>query len=138
MSNDNRPAEGDAPPSAPLLRDQERARHAYAVVGSVVEEYREDYKIAVHALSAEILQSGLAAAMSGLERREKIGPILLGHLASAQLPGIVETTAGRALPDQIRALDTDRYILATRETLQVAVWLKRAVQAKFKKVSSDA
>ena len=138
MSNDNRPGAVDAPRSAPLLRDQERALHAYAAVVSVGEKDREEYKIAVHALSAEILQSSLAAAMSGLERRERIGEILLGHLAGAQLPGIVQTTTGRALPDQIRALDTDRYILATQETLQIALWLKRAVQAKFEKSSANA
>jgi len=31
----------------------------------------------------------------------------------------------------VRELDADGYMIATREMLQVATWLKRAVQATF-------
>lgn len=124
-----------------LTRDQERARRAYEAIGGVPEGEREDYKIAVHALGAEILESGLAAAMSGLERRKEKGDLLRGHLAAAGIPKLIqagtnepilsEPVSATNLPDKIRALDTDAYILATRETLQIVLWLKRAVQAKF-------
>ncbi len=114
-------------------RDQQRAQRAYAAVRDVPPGDREDFKIAVHALGAEILQSGLAAAMAGLERRTKENQPphrLFGFLGQAQIPGI-----GKAQPGQVanivRGLPLDAYILATRETLQAVLWLKRAVQAKF-------
>lgn len=124
-----------------LTRDQERAELAYAAVGRVPEQDRKDYKIAVHALGAEILQSGLAAAMAGLERRESRGDRLRTDLANARIPRLVqpghrnqilgEPLTKDNLPAKVRALPLDDYILATRETLQIILWLKRAVQATF-------
>jgi hypothetical protein len=35
------------------------------------------------------------------------------------------------LPDRVRRLDVDGYMIATREILQLAAWLRRAVQATF-------
>jgi CRISPR-associated protein Cmr5 len=127
-------------------RDQQRALHAYEVVGAITDKAQQkDYKIAVHALCADILRSGLAAAMAGLERRESKAELLRGHLVSANIPGLVqprrqdipilkERLPPKNLPAKIRALPLDDYILATRETLQVVLWLKRAVQAKFEGV----
>lgn len=127
--------------TAPLLRDQERALKAYETVKPVRGSELEDFKNAVHALGAEILQSGLAAAMSGLERRPDKGMQLRKHLAKAGIPGLHQPSApdSRAilrappdetnLPSKVRALPLDDYILATREVLQAVLWLKRAVQA---------
>lgn len=56
--------------------------------------------------------------------------VLLGHLASAGIPGLENATA-QNLAERVRGLDTDSYMMATRELLQVATWLKRAVQATF-------
>lgn len=128
-----------------LTRDQSRAFKAYEAVSSVQENDRKDYKIAVHALGAEILQDGLAAAMAGLERREGRANLLRTHLAEAAkaglIPGLQKANSSDEdlrspvtkdnLPGKVRALDLDGYILATRETLQYVLWLKRAVQAKF-------
>ena len=52
-----------------MLRDQTRARHAYASVGTVPPEHREDYKIAVNAFGAHVIRSGLCAAIAWLQRR---------------------------------------------------------------------
>ena len=124
-----------------ITRDQQRAQFAYRAVGSITDEAEQkDYKIAVHTLGAEILKSGLAAAMAGLERRERRGDRLRNDLANARIPGLVqqgrqgvlqEPLTGANLPAKVRALPLDDYIFATRETLQVVLWLKRAVQAKF-------
>jgi len=126
-----------------LTRDQQRALRAYEAVANVPEKDRKDYKIAVQALGAEILRSGLAAAMAGLERRKGKADRLREDLANAGIPRLVQL--GREdipilrgaltrdnLPAKVRALPLDDYILVTRETLQVVLWLKRAVQATFK------
>lgn len=121
---------------APLLRDQERALKAYTAVAEIQKKGKDiqtDYKISVHALGAEILQSGLAAAMAGLERRKEEGDLLRGQLAAAGIPGLTQSTCA-SLPGDVRALELDPYIIATRETLQVVLWLKRAVQAKLEGV----
>jgi CRISPR-associated protein Cmr5 len=114
----------------PLLRDQQRALHAYHAVESVPSESRENYKIAVNDLGANILRSGLCAAIAAVQRCRDGGNILLGHLASAGVPGLEGATA-QDLAQRVRELDAESYMIATREFLKVASWLKRAVQATF-------
>lgn len=113
-----------------LLRDQRRALHAYESVSKVAKDQQKDYKIAVNDLGANILRSGLCAALAAVQRLGDRGNILLAHLASAGVPGL-EGVEAKDLPKRVRELDADSYIIATREMLAVAVWLKRAVQATF-------
>lgn len=121
-------------PSKPLLRDQQRALHAYDAVAEVQQELREGYEIAVKDLCANILRSGLCAALAAVQRLNsgdtRRGDILLGHLASAGVPGLEGATA-QNLAQRVCELDVDSYMIATREFLKVATWLKRAVQATF-------
>ncbi|MCS6800033.1 MAG: type III-B CRISPR module-associated protein Cmr5 [Myxococcota bacterium] len=114
----------------PLLRDQRRALHAYESVGKVPKAQRKDYEIALNDLGANILRSGLCAAIAAVQRLGDRGSLLLEHLASADVPGL-EGAKASDLARRIRALDADGYMIATRELLQVATWLKRAVQASF-------
>jgi len=123
-------ATGRASADVVLFRDQRRALYAYDAVGRVPAAQRNDYKIAVNDLGANILRCGLAAAMAELERLGERGRLLLHHLAEAGVPGLDDTTRD-TLPDRVRAIDVDSYILATREMLKVAAWLKRAAQATF-------
>jgi CRISPR-associated protein Cmr5 len=113
-----------------VLRDQRRALHAYEAVGSVQKAQQKDYQIAVNDLGANILRSGLCAAIASVERLGDRGNVLLGHLASAGVPGLDGATA-RDLAKRVRELNVDGYMIAAREMLQVATWLKRAVQATF-------
>ncbi|MBA3884770.1 MAG: type III-B CRISPR module-associated protein Cmr5 [Acidobacteria bacterium] len=113
----------------PLLRDQWRALHAYESVGKVPKAQQKDYKIAVNDLGANILRSGLCGAIAAVQRRGN-GDLLLSHLADARVPGL-EDAAASDVARRVRGLDADAYMLATREMLQVAMWLKRAVQATF-------
>jgi CRISPR-associated protein Cmr5 len=113
-----------------LLRDQQRALHAYESVGKVPKGQQKDYKIAVNDLGANILRSGLCAAIAAVQRLGDRGNVLLGHLASAGVPGLEEATA-QDLAKRVRELDADAYMIATREMLEVAAWLKRAMQATF-------
>jgi CRISPR-associated protein Cmr5 len=114
----------------PLLRDQYRALHAYEAVASVPPAHRADYKIAVNDLGATILRNGLCAALAAIQRRGSGRELLFDHLASASVPGLEGTTASE-LARRVHTLDTDSYMIATREMLATAVWLKRAVQATF-------
>jgi CRISPR-associated protein Cmr5 len=114
----------------PLFRDQQRALHAYAAVAEVPREQQNDYKIAVNDLGANILRNGLCAAIAAVQRLGSRGDIVLKHLASAGVPGL-EGATDKDIAGRIRELDADAYMIATREMLQVAKWLKRAVQATF-------
>lgn len=115
-----------------LLRDQERALHAYRCVGEISDKSdQKSYRIAVNDLGANLMRLKLAGAMAALERRnDRGGRLLLDHLGSAAIPGL-QGTNHATLPDAVRHLPVDGYILATREMMRVAEWLKRAVQATF-------
>ena len=122
---------------AKTTRDQDRALHAYKSVEAVKTDMQKDYKIAVLAFGTNILRSGLSAALSDLERKlDKDKPsaalVLMGHLQDAKIPHIPATTTPRNVPAEVRKMSVAEYMLATRETLQVVVWLKRAVQATIK------
>lgn len=111
-------------------RDQQRALHAYEVVSAVPHGQQKDYMIAVNDLAANILRSGLCAAVASVQRLGNRGDVLLGHLASARVPALENATA-QNLAERVRGLDADNYMMATCELLQIATWLKRAVQATF-------
>lgn len=116
-----------------VLRDQQRALFAYDAVGGVPSsgKSREAYKSAVFALGTNILRSGLCAAIASVQRlNDDGGRILIRHLANASVPGLAGATAEN-FASRVRDLDADSYMMATREILQVATWLKRAVQATF-------
>ena len=120
-----------APIAAVRRRDQRWALHAYAVVGQLAKEAQDNYKIAVNGLGADILRNGLSAALAALERQKGgRGGILLHHVATAGVTGLAQAT-GDDLPRQVRELGVDAYVIATREILQLAAWLKRAAQATF-------
>ena len=126
------------PPRAVLQRDQARALHAYKSVEAVNAELQKNYKIAVLAFGTNILRSGLSAALSDLERKlnddgkPSAALALMDHLRNADVPHIPASTRPRDVPAEVRKMGTVEYMLATRETLQVVVWLKRAVQATIK------
>jgi CRISPR-associated protein Cmr5 len=113
-----------------LFRDQRRALYAYEVVGQMPKDKQKNYKIATNDLGANILRSGLCAALAAVQRLGKGGELLLTHLAGAGVPGL-EGASAETLAQNVRELDAEQYMIATREMLQIAMWLKRAVQATF-------
>lgn len=114
-----------------ITREQERARRAYECVAQIGTSQRDDYKIAVNAIGANVVRSGLAAAMSWLERdKSAVTEQLLDHLAGIGILGVGEVD-GAGLPAAIRELPADRYMLATRDLLKIVIWFRRAVQATF-------
>jgi CRISPR-associated protein Cmr5 len=112
-----------------VLRDQERARFAYERVAAVEQAERDDYENAVLGLGADILRVGLLAALAAVQRLGDRGARLLDDLAAAKIPGLVARN-GQELVAKARALDVDQYMIATRETLAVVAWLRRACQAR--------
>ena len=56
-----------------VLRDQLRARHAYASVASVPAPNFDDYRIAVNAFGTQVLRLGLCAAIAWLQRAKPGG-----------------------------------------------------------------
>lgn len=127
---------GASSPLAPVpkgvLRDQVRARFAYERAARVPEGERKDYQNAVLAFGADILRVGLLAALAAVQRLGDRGRRLLDDLAAAQLPGLSVKDGGE-LVRKARELDADAYMIATRETLAVVSWLRRACQATFEK-----
>lgn len=110
-----------------LLRDQLRARSAYAHVGSVAPTLRSDYAIAVRALGTNLRRLGLAAAVSLLERRKQpASQLLLKHITEG-LPELRGNPAARAREVD----DLGSYMHLTRELLRRVSWFHRAVQALY-------
>jgi CRISPR-associated protein Cmr5 len=119
-------------PNGPrLTKDQNRARLAYERVAAVACDKRDDYKTAVRALGANVLRSGLSAALADLKRRKAAD--VLADIERFGIPGLTGAPNGPAssLLVRVNELPVGQYILATRETLQVAMWLKRACDALF-------
>ena len=84
----------------------------------------------VQDFGATVMRNGLAAALAFVARRKGEAPsIFLAQLANADIPGLEKTRDGAGLLAAVCKLDVDEYMLATREVLHLAVWLRRAVQA---------
>lgn len=115
-----------------MTRDQMRALHAYDCIGRVPpnDRDRKNYKIAINDLGANILRGGLCAALAAVQRLEDRRNPLLQHLASAGVPGLTNVKPDH-LAKRVRRMGSQEYMIATREMLQVAMWLKRAAQATF-------
>ena len=114
-----------------MIRDKERAVMAYGHFAAVNGGDREKYGIIVNGFCGTLVRSGLASAVSYLERVG--GPaaaLFQGHLAHALSPFLNQPgVTGQALPDVVRALPDAAYMLVSREALRTAVWYKRAIQA---------
>ncbi len=110
-------------------RDQQRATFAYRCVHGVEPNARPNYKILVNGLGANIIKSGLAAAVAFAERYhdKDVTRDLFEHLSNAGIAGLEGSAEG--FPDRARELGLTDYMVATRETLAVVSWLKRALQA---------
>jgi CRISPR-associated protein Cmr5 len=118
----------------PLTRDQSRALHAYDCIDKIPTHQREGYETVVNDLGVNIKRSGLCAALAAVQRSEERGKLILEHLAgylgTANLAGLGNANAIN-LVQQVRKLNADEYMSASREALLIAAWLKRATQATF-------
>ena len=116
------------------LRDQLRARHAYASAARVPQRDREDYRIAVNAFGAQVIRLGLCAAIAWLQRAQTEGAdLFLQHLDAAELRGLPPGQPGKraalTFAANVQAAAANDYMIATRDTLALVVWFRRALQA---------
>jgi CRISPR-associated protein (Cas_Cmr5) len=65
-------------------------------------------------------------ALAAVQRLGDPGNLLLDHLASAGVSRLEGATM-EDFAERVRRLDADSNMIATREMLQVAKWLKRAM-----------
>lgn len=115
-----------------VLRDQSRALHAYKSVASVPAEHCDDYRIAVNSFGAHVIRTGLCAAIAWLQRTDTEGASLfLRHLNDAGIRGlaVVPGNKGNTFADKVHSAVAADYMVATRDTLALVVWFRRAVQA---------
>ena len=116
-----------------VLRDQLRARHAYSSVASVPHRQQEDYRIAVNSFGSHVIRTGLCAAIAWLQRDGRdASDLFLKHLDAAGIRGLATPSGGAkaaSFVDKVHAADAQNYMVATRDTLALVVWFRRAVQA---------
>ena len=124
----------DKPADRILRKDQERALTAYRWAGEAKAanpSLIEEYETAVQGFAAALLRSGLAVAVSVLERSANRGgfALLLAHLGGWKLPGI-DGVPATDWPGRVRLIsNVGQYMQATRELVALLSWLRRACRA---------
>ncbi len=119
-----------------ITRDQKRALLAYEQVDALANDKQrfDNFATLVNNLGAQIIRSGLAAALAFAERYRDQDAVthllsaIAAHLGKLNVPGIQQPN-DRNIAGQIRALSVADYMLVTRELLKLIIWLKRAIQA---------
>ncbi len=110
--------------------EQRRMTLAYRTLENVAKQDPKTWKRAVSGLGPEIQRSGLLQALAFLHRgpSEKIAEALCAgirkHLCS--LGHLEEKASNTSFLVEVRDLDRMAYMRVTRETMALAVWLKRA------------
>lgn len=108
-----------------LTRDQERAAFAWRCLGGLTGD-RKKYTTAVQTFAGTLRRGGLAVAVATLDRLE--ARELKQHLCEARIAGF--PPRAEQLAATVFAMDAAAYMIATREAIAVAVWLKRAAEAR--------
>lgn len=109
-------------------REQERAAFAYAAVAAAHRgPHGSRYEGVVMGLPVVILRCGLVGAVAWLHRQDEAGKLVRQQLGGAGVPGL-KVGADQLLP-RVCELGLPQYMVATREVLKLAGWLKRAAQA---------
>ena len=117
-----------------MRKDQERALWAYERARYARNANKlDDYEIAVQAFAATLHRSGLAVAVSVLERnkaRSGYKSLLTDIAGRLPLHGGNDQPNADRWPSAVRALDdVSKYMVTTREVLACATWLRRACRA---------
>lgn len=121
-----------------VTADQLRAATAFDCVADVAKNHPDEqaeYRTAAMSLGGHVRRNGLVAALAYYQRSPKAGwaRLLFMHIAQAGIHGL--TGAGEnpvsEIPHRARSLTRPDYLLATREMLRFALWLRRAAQATF-------
>jgi len=119
-----------------LRVEQQRIQRAYTVLDEVVrEKVFAEWRTSTLGFGADVQRCGLLQTIAFLyrgkeDKSRKVAELLSGavrhHLRDRRL---LERNDAVDLLADLRTMDGDRYMLATREVLALSVWLKRATQA---------
>lgn len=125
-----------SPPTTNLRVEQQRIGCAYGVLSKVSDpKVLAAWRTSVLGFGADVQRCGLLQTVAFLHRGKDeesknvaklLSGAVRGHLWARRL--IDGAKEGELLAD-LREMDGDRYMLATREVLALSVWLKRATQA---------
>ncbi len=119
-------------------REQIRAIWAYDAVTRVHSRREcdfDNYRTLINGFGPNIIRSGLVAAFAFVQRYhdKDARTLFLQQLAEgdalAHVPALADSNGAEKLLGNVRKLPADSYMLATREALRLALWLKRAAQA---------
>ena len=119
-----------------MRKDQQRALWAYKRATAARRKgVLGEYESATQAFASTLHRSGLAVAVSVLERQgpghKRLLDDIAGRLQDPDDHG--QATVGEqgdSWPDRVRKIkDVSRYMLMTREVLACVVWLRRACRA---------
>jgi CRISPR-associated protein Cmr5 len=135
----------DASCTPRLSREQRLAAWAFTRIDAVGDSV-EEYWRSVSDLGAAILREGLCAAIAALMRRKDAAQAI-EHLQDwlikeqivrpadrGESAGPSAAPASGSLLRAIERLEREQYMLAARQALAAATWLKRAAQARRKEL----
>lgn len=123
-----------------VTADQLRAATAFDCVAKVAQNHpgeQAEYRTAVMSLGGHVRRNGLVAALAYYQRDPNAAwaRLLFEHINEAGIHGLTGDDPGdkpiSAIPRRARTLSRSDYLLATREMLRFALWLRRAAQATF-------
>ena len=121
-----------------VTADQRRAATAFDCVEDVAKNHpgeRAEYRTAAMSLGGHVRRNGLVAALAYYQRNPKArwAQLIFKHIAEAGIHGLTvddgDVEIISAIPRRARSLARSDYLLATRELLRFALWLRRAAQA---------
>ncbi|MCG8418425.1 MAG: type III-B CRISPR module-associated protein Cmr5 [Proteobacteria bacterium] len=131
-------------------RDQIRGHYAHECIDRLERSSKSDpfsYRTIANDFGANILRCGLCSALAFIERKkaskssdrrsrsneEAAAELFLDQLAGyfRTLPGLSDQLAGDNLHAAVRTLSVEYYMVLTREALHLALWMRRAAQARI-------
>lgn len=127
-------------------RDQQRARYAHECIDDVLATAtRADYRAMANEFGANVMRCGLCAALAFIEREQtrttaaaQFLDHLARHLSDAGRKLLPRDVSGANLHAAVRTVGLDDYMVLTREALRLALWLRRAAQARIPARGRDA
>jgi hypothetical protein len=123
-----------------VTADQLRAATAFDCAADVANNYpgeQAEYRTAAMSLGGHVRRNGLVATLAYYQKNPKVAwaQLLFKHISEAGIHGLTDDDPDEppifAIPRRARALARPDYLLATREMLRFALWLRRAAQATF-------
>jgi len=111
-----------------LTLEQERMLAANLLVDTVNDQDRREWKSLVLGFGAEVRRCGLLQTLAFIQRSEGMGKQLSKGIAEYLTKRRLLQGDAAKLVEALGRMDSDRYMLVTREVLAFSLWVKRATQ----------